>query len=87
MGSKPEGEQLGNRQGVGIPASHPFAGFLRLLAEAIADKILEEQKGVSRVSKKLGTAPEPTNPASVQEKGKEEPSSCRGRPRRRPLDD
>ncbi|MBZ0134795.1 MAG: hypothetical protein K8I27_00310 [Planctomycetes bacterium] len=53
---------------------HPFAGFLRLIGEAIAEKLLEEQKKASRVSKEPGTALGPTERPSLQEKGKEEAS-------------
>ncbi|MBZ0135997.1 MAG: hypothetical protein K8I27_06450 [Planctomycetes bacterium] len=51
---------------------HPFAGFLRLIAEAIAGKILEEQKGGFLVQESIGAASGPPQTPSVQGKGKEE---------------
>ncbi|MBZ0137412.1 MAG: hypothetical protein K8I27_13680 [Planctomycetes bacterium] len=52
--------------------AHPFAGFLRLIAEAIADKILEEQKWVFLARENDGAASGPPQASSVQGRGKEE---------------
>ena len=61
--------------------AHPFAGILRLLAEAIADKIMADEKGASRGLGKHETALEPSEPLSVQGKGKEEASAASEEPR------
>ena len=57
-----------------IAGSHRFAGILRLLAEAIADRIIEDEKRASLGLGEHETAQEPTEPPSVQEKGKEDAS-------------
>lgn len=68
------------RSSAGRAALHPFAGILRLLAEAIADKILKEREGVFLVSEDPARSPGAARPASVQEKGNEESSGNNAEP-------
>lgn len=53
------------------PPKPSMAGFIRMIAESIAEKLVEDQKAASRALEKHETPPEPSGPPSVQGKESE----------------